>query len=166
VKMVQNKEGEEKTPITNGEDKKEDCEESKPKINGHHSDYEDSDEDDWLDHLLMVPRLDVSEPDRNKHLVSKTLLDFCSAIENRKEYQKIKQELLQNSVPIEPEKDESPPSEKEEPKENGIEAPSLPILEILPIEVKIEVEAVPETRRQSIRLNKAKFGKFKLNFIV
>lgn len=158
--MVQNKEVEEKTPITNGEVKQENCEESEPKINGHHSEDEDSDEDDWLDHLLMVPRLDVSEPDRNKHLVTKTLLDFCSAIENRKEYQKIKQELLLNSVPTEPKQDESPPPVEEEVKENGVEEPPPTTVDVTLIEVKLEeVEPVPETRRQSIRLNKAKFGK-------
>lgn len=157
--MVQNKEVEEKTPTTNGDAKQEDCVEAKPKINGHHSEYEDSEEDDWLDHLLMLPRLDVNTSDRNKSLVSKTLLDFCSAIENRKEYQKIKQELMLNSVPIETKQEEIIPPDVEEVEVKEKEESPPPTAEIVPIEVKIEEEAAPETRRQSIRLNKAKFGK-------
>lgn len=162
-KMVQNTDIEEKV-ITNGVVKTEENEEAtqSAKTNGFASDSDESDEDDYLDHLLMLPRLDVNTSDRNKHLVSKTLLDFCTAIENRKEYQKIKQELLMNVVPIEckQEADEVPVIVSDvEQIMNGNESPPPQIESNEVNEVIPETEAVPECRRQSIRLKKAQFGK-------
>lgn len=94
--MVQNKEEEVKM-LVNGEIRKEENGETKTNENAS-VDEDSEDEDDYLDYLLMVPPLDNYSNDRNKGLVSKTLLDLCSAIESRKEYPKIRQELLlQNS---------------------------------------------------------------------
>lgn len=161
--MVQNKEIEEKK-LTNGvhEVKKEEngVEE---KSNGDVSDGEESEEDDYLDHLLMVPSLDRDAPFRNKDLVSKTLLDFCTAIESRKEYPKIKQELMMNCVPIERKPEEEKIVEDNEPLLNGKE--DTPPLQMSPIKVVDTIEVneaeVPEIRRQSIRLKKAQFGELK-----
>lgn len=131
------------------------------KLNGDVSDGEESEEDDYLDHLLMVPPLDRDGVSRNKDLVSKTLLDFCTAIENRKEYAKIKQELLMNCVPIECKQEEEKVVEDNEPLLNGEE--DTPPLQLSPIKVVDAIEVneaeVPEIRRQSIRLKKAQFGK-------
>lgn len=170
--MVQNKEVEEQV-LTNGEIKTEanieQCENGKlyeSETNGHISEEEDSDDDDYLDHLLMLPQLDANSCDRNKSFfVRQCLLDFCTAIESRKEYQKIKQELLDNSAPPEI-KQEAAEQEAVAPvletNLNGNEESPQPETEPKAIEVTIEVnldEEVIETRRQSIRLNKAKFGK-------
>lgn len=167
--MVQNKEVDGKA-LTNGEIKKEDCESEKTngevKLNGDRSEYDESDDDDYLDHLLMVPPIDANTSNRNKHLVSKTLLDFCLAIESRKEYQKIRQELLQNCVPIECKHEEQKIEPNEDSILNGkveiVEAnlnETLPEIETEPNEVNHTVEQeVPEIRRQSIRLKKAMFG--------
>lgn len=154
--MVQNKEIDAK-PLTNGEIKKEENGTSETeKLNGDASDYDESDDDDYLDHLLMLPPLDANTNDRNKHLVTKTLLDFCSAIENRKEYHKIKQELLSNSVPSECKQEEEPlvvveeiPMVQDEP-EPPLAEPDKAI--------EVNGDDVPEIRRQSIRLKKAQFG--------
>lgn len=159
--MVQNKEIEEKK-LTNGvhEVKKEEngVEE---KMNGDASDGEESEEDDYLDYLLMVPPLDRHAPFRNKDLVSKSLLDFCTAIESRKEYPKIKQELLMNCVPtVDKQEDEKIVEENEPILSTKEDSPPLlpsPIKKIDTIEVN--EEEVPEYRRQSIRLKKAQFGK-------
>lgn len=161
--MVQNKEIEEKV-LTNGEIKGESSEKEEAyqngKLNGHESDYEDSDDDDYLDHLLMVPPLDADVTDRNKNLVLSSLLDFCSAIEGRKEYQKIKQELLANCEPSESEQEEKQLPVEENTNLNGKEESPIPEAEPPVNEViEEEVKRVPELRRQSIRLNKAKFGK-------
>jgi hypothetical protein len=124
------------------------------KMNGDASDGEESEEDDYLDHLLMLPPPERDDPLRNKDLVSKTLLDFCFAIESRKEYPKIKQELLMNCVPSEC-------KQEEEVKEEVSEVEEPPPLQASPIKIVdvIEVnEEVPEIRRQSIRLKKAQFG--------
>lgn len=162
--MVQNKEIEDKL-LTNGEIKVENSEKEENgdlelKLNGHISEDEESDEDDYLDHLLMLPPLDRDPTNRNKALISKTLLDFCAAIENRKEYQKIKQELLQNCVPIECKQEEKTtqvePLVVEELILNGKAESPPPAVETEPIEVN--EEEVAEIRRQSIRLKKATFG--------
>lgn len=154
--MVQNKETEEKV-LTNGDIKKETTPEP---MNGDASDYEESDDDDYLDHLLMLPPLNTDPTTRNKDLVSKTLFDFITAIENRKEYQKIRQELLLDCAPTE-EKDEKEDAVKvEEIVEvmvNGKESPE-PEVETNEL-IEVNVEEVPELgRRQSIRLKKAQFG--------
>jgi hypothetical protein len=152
--MVQNKEIDEKK-LTNGvhEVKKVENGEAE-KMNGDASDGEESEEDDYLDHLLMLPPPERDDPLRNKDLVSKTLLDFCFAIESRKEYPKIKQELLMNCVPSEC-------KQEVEVKEEVSEVEEPPPLQPSPIKIVdvIEVnEEVPEIRRQSIRLKKAQFG--------
>jgi len=167
--MVQNKEIEEKVASTNGEVTKENGEHSKEeKLNGatHESDYEDSDDDDWLDHLLMLPPLDVDMSDRNKNLVSKTLQDFCSAIENRKDILKIKQELKLNFDTTEVKEEETNQPVVVEVELNGKDESRPPSVTIEENEVKpvasIEVpEEEVKIRRQSIRLNKAKFGELK-----
>lgn len=159
--MVQNKEIEEKK-LTNGvhEIVKEENGEIE-KLNGDESDGEESEEDDYLDHLLMVPPLNRDGPFRNRDLVSKSLLDFCTAIESRKEYPKMKQELLMNSMPIESKQEEEKIVEDNEPVLNGKE--DSPPLQMSPIKVIDTIEVneaeVPEIRRQSIRLKKAQFGK-------
>lgn len=165
--MVQNREIEAK-PLTNGDVKDEDGEKEKElngdeNVNGNVSDYEESDDDDYLDHLLMLPPLDRDSCDRNKNLVSKTLLDFCAAIEGKKEYQKIKQELRLHA-----EQAEDKEKEVSEPIVNGRqkEATPAPVVERKIVskprkknEVNIEESLdVPEIRRQSIRLKRAMFG--------
>ena len=160
--MVQNKEIDEKK-LTNGvhEVKKVENGETE-KMNGDDlSDGEESEEDDYLDHLLMVPPLDRDAPLRNKDLVSKTLLDFCLAIESRKEYPKIKQELLSSCVSSECKEE----LEVEQEENEVLEEP--PPLQMSPIKIvdTIEVnEEVPEIRRQSIRLKKAQFGELNYSF--
>ena len=161
--MVQNKEVEDK-PLTNGEIKTEDCEKEKKEnlqseLNGHESDCEESDDDDYLDHLLMLPSLDNNTYDRNKALISKSLLDFCTAIESRKEYQKIKQELLLNST-NEYKQEEKTLEDKEELNLEIKEESPPPEITIEPNEVNQEqiIETKVEIRRQSIRLKKAQFG--------
>lgn len=162
--MVQNKDTEEKV-LTNGEIEGESVEKEEAyqngKLNGHESDYEESDDDDYLDHLLMVPRLDTDLTDRNKNLVLSSLLDFCSAIEGRKEYQKIKQELLANCEPLEFKQEEEQLPIVETPNLIVDEEPPVHEAELIENEVTTEEvkRVVPELRRQSIRLNKAKFGK-------
>jgi hypothetical protein len=165
--MVQNKDIEEK-PLVNGEIKKEEngiSENGKTNGNGDLSDYEESDDDDYLDHLLMLPPLDNDPSNRNRSLVSKTLLDFCSAIESRKEYAKIKQELLMNCVPMECKQEDEKVVLDNEPIVNGVEEPPTPpqIEVSKEIEVKPELDdaSVPDIRRQSIRLKKAQFGELK-----
>lgn len=161
--MVQNKEVEDK-PLTNGEIVHEDCEKEKKEtleteLNGHDSDCEESDDDDYLDHLLMVPPLNRDTPERNKALISKSLLDFCTAIENRKEYQKIKQELLLSSVPIEYKQEEKTLEVKDESILEIKKESPLPEPIVEPVEpIEVIQETVAEFRRQSIRLKKAQFG--------
>lgn len=159
--MVQNKEDEDK-PLTNGEILEEDCEKVKKEnleieLNGHESECEESDDDDYLDHLLMLPPLDKDTADRNRALISKSLLDFCTAIESKKEYQKIKLELLLNSEPIETKQKEITPHIEQKPTSVTKEESPQPIVFKRPNEVN--KEAVAELRRQSIRLKKAQFGK-------
>jgi hypothetical protein len=158
--MVQNKEIQEKA-LTNGvhEIKKEENGDVE-NMNGDVSDGDESEEDDYLDHLLMVPPIDRDAPCRNKDLVSRTLLEFCTAIESRKEYPKIKQELLRNCVPTECKQEEAKVEEENEPIVNGKE--DSPPLQMSPIKVvdtiEVNEEEVPDIRRQSIRLKKAQFG--------
>lgn len=99
--MVQSK-GDETKAMVNGDVTKEENGEIKTNENASVDDDE-SDDDDYLDYLLMVPPTDECSEDRNKSLVSRTLMDLCTAIESRKEYPKIRQELLmqcsRNSVP-------------------------------------------------------------------
>lgn len=171
--MVQNKETDGKV-LTNGEIKLEEngTTPQSEKTNGFASDSEESDDDDYLDHLLMLPRLDVYSSDRNRHLVSKTLLDFCTAIENHKGYQKIKQELLVNCPQDECKQEPIEPHEEETPILNGTESPPLPAETSTAIEVSEEVaevaeeDVVPEIRRQSIRLKKAQFGKVQATLVL
>lgn len=164
--MVQNKEVEDK-PLTNGEIAEEDCEKVRKEnleseLNGHESDCEESDDDDYLDHLLMLPPLDKNTSERNNALISKSLLDFCTAIESRKEYQKIKQELLMSSSLTECKQEERTFHVKEEQNLNIDEEspPPVAVIESTETELSNEVsqEHVVELRRQSIRLKKAQFG--------
>lgn len=178
--MVQSK-GEEAKVLVNGDVKKE--ENGEIKTNENVSVDEDSDDDDYLDYLLMVPTTDDCSEDRNASLVSRTLMDLCTAIESRKEYPKIRQELLQqcNSVP----KQEIVVETVQEQEKEKIDEDSLVKIEDEPI-VQIEEPAVlvnghgdckdepvstgdeeeeqeengrvPGSRRQSVRLKKAQFG--------
>jgi hypothetical protein len=132
------------------------------KMNGDASEGEESEEDDYLDHLLLVTPPDRDNPQLNKDLVTKTLFDFCFAIESRKEYPKIKQELLMNCVPNEVEQEKE--VEQEVVKVDPPPQPQAsPIKAVDAIEVN---EEVPEIRRQSIRLKKAQFGELKYHFSV
>lgn len=161
--MVQHKEDEEKS-IANGEIKTEVCESEitngeNVKINGHASEGEESDDDDYLDHLLMLPPLDGDFTNRNKNLVSKTLLDLCTAIESRKEYHKIRRELLLDSAPIDSKKDVKPDLDLGPPNLNANAEITIPTTTVDPNEVSQENEyKVPETRRHSVRLRRAIIG--------
>lgn len=90
--MVQNKDIE-ASSLTNGDIGE--C----SKTNGVHDPLEESeDEDDYLDYLLVVPSLDRSVENRNMSLISQSLMNFYAAIQSRKEYNKIKEELMENYV--------------------------------------------------------------------
>jgi hypothetical protein len=100
--MVQNKEIDKEKLVNGKNDEKVDalCTNTK-KLNGasgvlnemdEHS--EEEDEDDYLQYLLVVPSLDRNVSNRNVSLISESLASICTAIENRKEYAKIKQELM------------------------------------------------------------------------
>lgn len=191
--MVQHKEDEEKVQV-NGEVKNVENGETKTNENASDEADEDSDDDDYLDYLLMVPTLDNYSNDRNKCLVSKTLLDLCSAIESRKEYPKIRQELmmLNNCVPKAEEKVDEIKEEKEDEHPKIVEEISEPQICItngddVDVDVRVKEDTpttststeddttststsqesekiVPEGRRQSVRLKKAEFGKKFHNF--
>ncbi|CAG9802242.1 unnamed protein product [Chironomus riparius] len=90
LKVVKNGDAHEETLLLNG----------KLNENEEHSESED----DYMEHLLVVPSLDKNVANRNMNLVSESLLGFYSAIENRKEYPKIKQELMGDLVSIKSEK--------------------------------------------------------------
>ncbi|XP_070506421.1 zinc finger protein draculin-like [Chironomus tepperi] len=105
--MVQNKEIKKETLkiVKNG-----DAHEEALILNGklNESEEHSESEDDFMEHLLVVPSLDKNVAIRNRNLVSESLLGFYSAIENRKEYAKIKQELMGDLVPIKNEKENVP----------------------------------------------------------
>lgn len=101
--MVQNKDIEEEK-VTNGVKDEEAL--GLKLTNGNHEPEEESDEeDDYLKYLLVVPSLDHSVEDRNMSLISQSLMNFYTTIESRKEYYKIKQELMENHVPSERKED-------------------------------------------------------------
>lgn len=91
--MVQHKEIKKETPdhLKNGESHQETL-----LLNGKLNESEEltSDEDDYLRHLLVVPSLDRNVSSRNTSLITESLLSFYTAIESKKEYSKIKQELM------------------------------------------------------------------------
>lgn len=73
--------------------------------NGNHEPEEESEEeDDYLKYLTVVPSLDKSVEGRNMSLISQSLSQFYAAIEGRKEYHKIKKELMGSYVPRETKK--------------------------------------------------------------
>lgn len=156
---MQQTEDEEK-PIANGEIKTEELTNGENvELNGHESECEESDDDDYLDHLLMLPLLDGDFSNRNKNLVSRSLLDLCTAIESRKEYQKIKQELLLNSATKQCGEEETPTLDENTPNLN------MKIETRPPDEVTHETAPdVPETRRHSIRLKRALFGELPIQY--
>lgn len=156
--MVQNKDIDEET-IVNGE-KKETL--NATKLNGvsHEMNEHSEDEDDYLQYLLVVPSLDRNVSNRNMSLISDSLSSFYTAIESRKEYPKIKQELMGNYVPDECMEVDSPEIKLEEPIVNEIK---------VEVDIKIEVEQQEnqnevndeetiETKNFSLQLYKARLG--------
>lgn len=140
MKMVQGKEGEGEKVLVNGDVKKE--ENGEIKTNENASVNEESDDDDYLDYLLMVPPLDNYSDDRNKCLVSRTLLDFCSALESRKEYPKIRQELLMQSNTVPKQENKEPIVEEQKDVKEEIVEDNLVKIEELPPETIIIKETV------------------------
>ncbi|KAG5684519.1 hypothetical protein PVAND_013748 [Polypedilum vanderplanki] len=169
--MVQNKDNNKlnKGKITNGDLKEETLE--IPKLNGVHSETNDysEDEDDYLEHLLIVPSLDKNVSNRNMTLISESLSNFYTTIENRKEYPRIKQELMgELNVPIKEksvekdvkieEKDLQIVAEVKQESEIHIENEILPTEEELN-EIEIEVSDVESVKIKNFSLcfTKARF---------
>lgn len=112
--MVQNKEIDKQTLTNGGSSEEKTPIVVTPKINGTLNEEEEEefseDEDDYLQYLLTVPSLDKNVSCRNMNLITESLSNFYSAIEGRKEYQKIKEELMNELVV--PRKTESEETEK------------------------------------------------------
>lgn len=154
-KIVKNGDAHEETLLLNG----------KLNENEVHSESED----DYMEHLLIVPSLDKNVANRNMNLVSESLLSFYSAIESRKEYAKIKQELMGDLVSIKNEKEVEPVVEE---KLINIDKSQLKEEEV---KIKLDDEIVPEievngvdmyaVRKFSITVHKARFGKSKNSLI-
>jgi hypothetical protein len=99
--MVQNKDIDTETSLNGNEEVKE--EHTKIKTNGNLSEEDISDaedEEDYTKHLLILPTLEKAVAERNTSLISQQLFNFYTAIENRKEYQKIKQGLLESYLQV------------------------------------------------------------------
>lgn len=159
--MVQNKELEKEKPIENGEN---DALGSPSKItNGIHEDesFEESEEeDDFLQYLTVVPTLDKSVEDRNMSLIAESLINFYTAIEKNRNYERIKQELMETYVPNDCKKVE----QLEEIKVDKVEVEEAIICEHQELEqinevTKTESEAnAIGTRNLTLKLHKAPFG--------
>lgn len=137
-------------------------------LNGKMNEKEDKseDEDDYLNHLLVVPSLDRNVSSRNMNLISESLLGFYTAIESRKEYEKIKQELMGDLVPIKQEITEQPAVELKLTNIQPIHKTKIEEIEE-PInlndnEQQIEVNKQDlEVRKFTIFFPRARFGKWK-----
>jgi hypothetical protein len=158
--MVQNKDLEKEKVVENGDN----CTlGSEAIINGIDEDetFEESEEeDDYLQYLTVVPTLDKSVENRNMSLIAQSLMNFYTAIESRKEYQKIKQALMKSYVPNVIQKQEETKeivNIKLEVEETIVceqqESEQIKINEV----TKVEREA--ETRKLILQLHKAPFGK-------
>ena len=160
--MVQNKEivKETRKVVKNG-----DAHEETLLLNGKLNENEEQSdsEDDYMEHLLVVPSLHKNVANRNMNLVSESLLSFYTAIESRKEYAKIKQELMGDLVPIKSEKEDEPIVEEILINNDKSQ------LETSEVDVKLEYEKDPEievsnddkfaVRKFTIIFPKARFGK-------
>lgn len=164
--MVQHKELKKET-IENGEVKDEALGCLNKSTNGiNNESYEDSEEeeDDYLKYLTVLPSLDESIENRNMSLISQSLLNFYTAIESRKEYNRIKQELMESYVPNSSNKDQTL-QETSDIKLEKAEAIKSDYQELAQNEVnnfECETEAKGSAKDCILQLHKAPFGK---NFI-
>lgn len=161
--MVQNKQVEKEKIVENGEN---DALGSQEKLtNGLDEEdemFEESEEeDDYLQYLTVVPTLDKSVENRNMSLIAESLMNFYTAIESRKEYPRIKQELMESYVPNDCKKEE----EVHEIIETKLEIEEAIISECQELEqsnevtskVEYEAEAIG-TKKLILQLHKAPFG--------
>ena len=146
-KVVKNGDAHEETLLLNG------------KLNENEENSES--EDDYLEHLLVVPSLDKNVANRNMNLVSESLLGFYSAIENRKEYPKIKQELMGDLVPIKCEKQEEPIVEEKLINNDDIQLKIEEVNDEKDQKIEVNEEDIYAVRKISITFHKARFGKSK-----
>lgn len=157
--MVQNKDLQE-GKVKNGV--KDEIDSSVVLTNGIHDESGDvsEEEDDYLQYLTVVPSLDKSVEDRNMNLISQSLAHFYSAIESRKEYQKIKKELMGSYVPRESKKEET----IQETIVNKLEGKDVIKSELEVVEVSEQnnevtnEEGAIETKNFSLQLLKARLG--------
>lgn len=166
--MVQNKEikKEAQKIVKNG-----DAHEETLLLNGklNENEVHSESEDDYMEHLLFVPSLNKNVANRNMNLVSESLLSFYSAIESRKEYAKIKQELMGDLVPIKNEKEVEPVVEEKliNDDKSQLKAEEVEVKLDDEIDQKIGVSGVDmyAVRKFSITFHKARFGKSRTSLI-
>jgi hypothetical protein len=166
--MVQNKEINKDT-LTNGEA----TETLVPKLNGVHtsSDYSE-DEDDYLNYLLVVPSLDKNVSSRNMNLITESLSNFYATIESKKEYPRIREELMgELNVPTKEELDLKEIKLEEEQLPVVLEIKEEPEIDlktiaILPTQEQQQQEEIEVTDIESVKIKKfslcftrARFGK-------
>ena len=155
--MVQNKDLEEEKGVNGIKDE---IDLSVITTNGNNELEEDSEEeDDYLKYLIVVPSLDKSVEGRNMSLISQSLSQFYAAIENRKEYHKIKKELMGSYVPRVTKKEE----QIQETIVNKLEVTDeikteLDVEQINEVTTSNE-EGTIETKNFSLQLLKARLGK-------
>lgn len=101
------------------------------------------------------------------NLIAESLLNFYSTIENKKEYEKIKQELMGDLVPIKVELKENPIAEKT-CLEVAIDQNAIDTQET-PVEIKLEenehqigviIDRNHPIRKFTILFPRARFGEF------
>lgn len=159
--MVQNKQLAKDT-MENGDEIEEALGSTSKLLNGTHDEAseESEEEDDYLQYLTVVPQLDASVEGRNMSLISQSLLNFYTAIQSRKEYPRIKQELMESYVPNDC-KDDGKLQETLEVKLEETEAINSDppkIEQINEVTQEYEAEAI-ETKQCTLRIHKAPFGK-------
>lgn len=164
--MVQNKELEKEKVTENGV--VDESLGSQKFTNGIHEDetFEESEEeDDYMQYLTIVPTLDKSVENRNMNLIAQSLMNFYTAIESRKEYQRIKQELMQDYVPNNSRKNDDIQEKVEvklEVKEaiNSKPEDCEPVNEVTKAECKSDEKG---GKQLQLLIHKAPFGKIILN---
>jgi hypothetical protein len=159
--MVQNKEIQKETRkiVKNG-----DAHDETLLLNGKLNENEENSEseDDYMQHLLVVPSLHKNVANRNMNLVSESLLGFYAAIESRKEYPKIKQELMGDLVPIKTEKEDEPILEDKLIKNDETQPATAELVLKYEVEQDQKIEVNNDkfaVRKFTIIFPKARFGK-------
>lgn len=164
---MQNKQLEKEKTTENDENGEDDAtlgSENNKITNGIHEEdetFEESEEeDDYLQYLTIVPSLDRNVENRNMSLIAESLMNFYTAIESKKEYPRMKQELMDSYVPNDCKKE----VEIHETIEAKIEIEEAIISDHQEFEqnnevtkVEYEAEAI-QTKKLILQLHKAPFG--------